>query len=118
MKNKPRTKRSRGKYRMRLLWFIGFILLSFYLWGTVQIDFDLRQNETLKRKIELLQVETNDLRIQVNTLASYQRIVTLASEMGLVFLSANHKKELVVDWKDQEMYLDEEEAQIQYAGFF
>ena len=105
MKNKPHPKRSRGKYRTRLLWFVGFILLSIYLWGTVQIDFDLRQNETLRQRIELLQTETNDLRIQVNTLASYQRIVTLASEMGLVFLSANHKKELIVDWKDQEQKL-------------
>ncbi|MBN2029940.1 hypothetical protein JW824_06805 [bacterium] len=118
MNSERHHKQSRKKVRMRLLWFIGFILISLYLWGTVQIDFDLRQNDNLKQEIESLQNETNDLRIQVNALASYQRIVALASERGLVFLSANHKKELAVDWMDQEISLEQEEAQIQYAGFF
>ena len=118
MNSERHHKQSRKKVRMRLFWFIGFILISLYLWGTVQIDFDLRQNDRLKQEIESLQIETNDLRIKVNALASYQRIVTLASERGLVFLSANHKKELIVDWANQEISLEQEEAQIQYAGFF
>ena len=117
MNSKQHSKRSRRKNRTRLLWFVGLIITVLYLWGTVQIDFDLRQNDSLKRERESLLNETNDLRMQVNTLASYQRIVTLASEMGLVFLPANHKKELSIDWVDQEMDPSTEEYGFQYAGF-
>ena len=112
------NRRGRKKSRVKLLWFIGFVLVAVYLWGTVQIDFDLRQNDSLKQKKQNLQNEVNDLRIQVNALASYQRIVPLASEMGLVFLSANHKRELFVEWKDMDFDLDREAYRIQYAAFF
>ena len=112
------NRRGRKKSRVKLLWFIGFVLVVVYLWGTVQIDFDLRQNDSLKLKKQNLQNEVNDLRIQVNALASYQRIVTLASEMGLVFLSANHKRELFIEWTDMDSDLDVEEQKIQYASFF
>lgn len=118
MTHKSKNRFSRKKQRVRLLWFIGLIMIAFYLWGTVQIDFDLRENDSLEQKKQNLQDEVNDLRIQVNRLASYQRIVPIASEMGLVFLSANHKRELLIDWKNMDSDLDTEEYRLQYAAFF
>lgn len=118
MVHKYKNRRTRKKSRVKLLWFVGFALIAVYLWGTVQIDFDLRQNDSLNRQKQNLQNEVNDLRIQVNSLTSYQRIVPLASEMGLVFLSAKHKRELFVDGLDIDADLDIEAYRIQYAGFF
>ena len=118
VKNKRRKKSSQGKYRTILFWFIASIMICFYLWGTVQIDFMLRQNDSLKQKKQILQNEIDDLHVQLNTLSSYQRIVTYAKKSGMVFLSVNHKKELPVDLKDVDTDLDAEEYGLRYAGFY
>ena len=68
--------------------FLAFFLTVLYLWGSVQIDFVLRENDRLETSRRELDRVVNDLRIQVNGLKSYQRIVRLAHEQGLVILPA------------------------------
>ncbi len=118
VKDKRGKKSSQRKYRTILFWSIVFIMICFYLWGTVQIDFMLRQNDSLKKKKQTLQNEIDDLYVQLNTLSSYQRIVTYAKKRGMIFLSVNHKKELPVDLENDNRELDEEEYGLQYAGFY
>lgn len=72
---------------------LGFI----FLWGKVQIDFRLRRNEELKIQRDRLKSEVVHLRLQISTKKRYQRIVHLAQEQGLVFISTGRLKNLEVE---------------------
>ena len=100
-----------------LMGFSFVVLIAFYLWGKVQIDFVLRENQRLNRKKRSVQRVVDDLRIQVDALKRYQRIVELAKEQGMVFLSASQLDELTVDLNDVEDYRRIKDADVRYAGF-
>ena len=97
--------------------FLAFFLTVLYLWGSVQIDFVLRENDRLETSRRELDRVVNDLRIQVNGLKSYQRIVRLAHEQGLVILPASRLTEISVDLRGASEAAEEESWGIQMAGF-
>jgi hypothetical protein len=70
---------------------------AFYLWGKIQIDFAVRKNAGLERQYQSLQHDIDNLRVDINTLKSYQRITDTAQEQGLVFLEPDRIDELPVD---------------------
>jgi|GEM_PF-996771 len=100
----------------RLSCFLGFIITLLYLWGKVQIDFVLRENDRYEQKIRNLQRETDDLRIQINHLRSYARIVGLAEKRGMTFVSASDQEELPVDMKGIDAHSEKRTVTLQYAG--
>lgn len=100
-----------------LMGFLFVILISFYLWGKVQIDFVLRENQQLSRKNRSVQRVVDDLRIQVDALKRYQRIVELAKKQGMEFLSASQLDELTVDLDDIGDNRRIGESDVRYAGF-
>jgi len=71
-------------------------MLGFYLWGKVQIDFVLRDNDKLAYQKKILLQEIKDLQVQIEALQSYQRIVRLAKKQGLVFVSPMQRSVLTV----------------------
>ena len=126
MAKKRRKSRTYRKQRVSpsfyggMILLIGFsfvVLIAFYLWGKVQIDFVLRENQRLNRKKRSVQRVVDDLRIQVDALKRYQRIVELAKEQGMEFLSASQLDELTVDLNDIEDHRRIEDSDIRYAGF-
>ncbi len=108
---------SRSKGRFILFGMVAFVLVAFYLWGKVQVDFVLRGNDRLEQKKRALQRELNDLRMQVNAMKSYQRITELAKKQGMVFVSANRLAELPVDLEGLDVSLNVQEYEFQVAGF-
>ena len=99
-----------------LIFVLGLTMLGFYLWGKVEIDFVLRENDGLKDRKFALQRERDDLRLQVDGMRSYQRIVRLAKEQGMVVLSSNRMAELTVDLTGVDTYLSGEASGLKYAG--
>lgn len=99
-----------------LLIFLGTIVTSFYLWGKVQIDFVLRENDQLNLKRQTVQRELDDLRAQVNALKRYERIVDLAKKRGMVPVTTSNLDQLSVDMKGLKTYSSEKELSLRYAG--
>ena len=115
-----RKQRANPSFYGGMILLMGFsfvVLIAFYLWGKVQIDFVLRENQRLNRKKRSVQRVVDDLRIQVDALKRYQRIVELAKEQGMEFLSASQLDELTVDLNDIEDHRRIEDSDIRYAGF-
>jgi len=108
---------SRPKGGFILFGMVAFVLVAFYLWGKVQVDFVLRGNDRLEQKKRVLQRELNDLRVQVNAMKSYQRITELAKKQGMVFVSANRLAELSVDLDGLDVPINVQEYELQVAGF-
>ncbi len=104
------------KGKMVLFGLVGFIVFVFYLWGKVQINFALQQNDRLKKKERTLQLEADNLRSQVDAMRSYKRIVELAQEQGMVSLSPSRVAELQVDMKGIE-FPNNSKYKLRYAGF-
>ena len=100
-----------------MLGFLSVIVLSFYLYGKVQINFLLQENEDLKREKQKLQSELGGLRIQVNTMKRYERIVEEAEKIDMVVLSASQLEKLPVDVKGLERESEDKEYSLRYAGF-
>ncbi len=96
--------------------FIVTIIISFYLWGKVQIDFVLRDNDRLKLDRQTLEREWNDLHIQVNALRRYDRIVEIAKQQGMVFVQKSNLDELSVDLEREKGNSKEKEISLRYAG--
>jgi cell division protein FtsL len=126
MAKKRRKSRTYRKQRTRLSFYGGLILMmgffsvaliAFYLWGKVQIDFVLRENQRLDRKKKSVERVVDDLHIQVDALKRYQRIVELAKEQGMEFLSASQLDELTVDLNDVNDHRRIEDSDVRYAGF-
>ncbi len=126
MARKRRKSQIYRKQRTRLSFYGGLILMMgffsvalivFYLWGKVQVDFVLRENQQLDRKKKSVERVVDDLRIQVDALKRYQRIVELAKEQGMEFLSASQLDELTVDLNNVEDHRRIEDSDVRYAGF-
>jgi cell division protein FtsL len=103
--------------RILLLGILSVIMLSIYLYRKVEVDFSLRGNDELRRESQRIRSELGGLRIQVNDMKRYERIVELAKKQGLDFLSASQLKELPVDMKGMELHPEVEEYSLRYAGF-
>ena len=126
MAKKRRKSRTYRKQRARLSFYGGLILLlglssvaliAFYLWGKVQIDFVLRENQRLDSKKKSVERVVDDLRIQVDALKRYQRIVELAKEQGMEFPAASQLDELTVNLQDVYDQRRIEDSDVRYAGF-
>ena len=127
MANKKRKKTIRQGTKQRaatphsggIVMFVFFItiVISFYHWGKVQIDFVLRENDRLKQERQTLEQEWNDLRLQVNALRRYDRIVEMAKQQGMVSLQKSNMAELPVELKRQKGNKKEMEPSLRYAGF-
>lgn len=100
-----------------ILFFFALLITIFYLWGSVQIDFILRENDHLESERRELESGVNTLRVQVDGLKSYQRIVRLAREQGLVFVPASRLAEIPVDLRGTTELTAPETWGIQMAGF-
>gem|GEM_PF-3412768 len=77
----------------------GVILLILYLLGRVQIDFELRKNEAIKKQRRILESEITLLQVQIDSLKSYSRIVVAARAQGLEPPSSDQLAQLEVDLK-------------------
>ena len=101
-----------------ILWiFLVVIMLVFYLWGKVQIEFIMRQNDELSREKRMLQQKVSALRITVNRKRRYERIVKEARSLGLNFVAPNRLYELPVSTEELENDVYRQIDQIQYAGW-
>ena len=101
-----------------MLFFLSVLALTvLYLWGRVQIDFMIRDNDRLSRERLHLQHAVDDLRVEVSTKKGYQRIVTLAKEQGMVFVLASRIQELPVDLDGIGPIPEADDVKIQLAGF-
>lgn len=96
--------------------FIAFILVVFYLWGKVQIDFEYRKNQSLGSEKSKLEKEIKGLRTQIHVLESYQRITELARKQGMVFLSPTRVQKLYVDLEGIEHPVQFQQGKMQYAS--
>ena len=96
--------------------FLGIIITSFYLWGKVQIDFVLRENDRLNLERQTAQRELDDLRAQVNALKRYDRIVELAKKWGMVPVTTSNLDQLTVDIEDLKTHPGERRLSLRYAG--
>ena len=92
-------------------------MLVFYLWGKVQIEFIMRQNDELSREKRMLQQKVSALRITVNRKRRYERIVKEARSLGLNFVAPNRLYELPVSTEELENDVYRQIDQIQYAGW-
>jgi cell division protein FtsL len=92
-----------------------FILFVLYLGGKVHIEYVLRETEALGESKAVLEKKAADLRIQVNALQGYDRIVRKAQEQGLVFVRHNDIAELQVDLKGIEHFQNNSKSKLQLA---
>jgi len=101
-----------------VLWlFVVVIMLVFYLWGKVQLEFIMRQNDELSGEKRILQQKVNALRIKVNRKRRYERIVAKARSQGLNFIAPNRLYELRVSKEELENDVYRKFDKIQYAGW-
>ena len=119
--NRSRSKRGSQKASLGggfILWsFFFFVILILNFWGRVRIDIKIHENDQLKVDKKHMQDTVNDLRVTVNKMMSYQRIVSLASEGGMVFVSASNQANLYVktdDWNT--LQNDHLILKLKYAG--
>lgn len=113
VRKKRRTNASGS--RSFLFFLVSVTLVVLYLWGRVQIDFVIRENDRLGREVQQLQNAVDDLRVDVNAKKGYQRIVTLAREQGMVFVSASRIEELEVDLRGIHPLPEAMPAEVQFA---
>jgi len=114
---KGRKKRANNTRSIILFYgFIGFIIIVLYMWGKVQIDFILRDIDTLRDKKSVLQIEVDNLQIEVNRMRSYTRIVKEARKLGLDFVAASKITTLEVDLQGIDSYDYNRPLKLRYAG--
>jgi len=115
---KQRGRESSGRPRMVVFFFLASVgMIVLYLWGRVQIDFVIRDNDRLGGECQRLQYVVDDLRVEVSALKGYARIVGRAKERGMVFVSAARIRELPVDLEGIGPAPEVGGLTVQYAGF-
>ena len=93
-----------------------FLLLLFYVWGKVQVDFDLRDVEILRQTRETLQRQIEAVRVEIHTMKSYERIVPKAKALGLVFVPVDRQARLQVDLRGLPQKPSPTRTALRYAG--
>jgi cell division protein FtsL len=101
-----------------LFFFLAIIMVIFYLWGKVQIDFEYRKNQSLESEKSKIEKEIYKLRTQIHVLESYQRITEQARKQGMVFLSPARIQKLYVDLEGIEHPVRFRQEKMQYASFY
>ena len=99
-----------------LVGFLSLVILGFYLWGKVQIDFVLRNNDKLAHQKKILEQDIKDLQVQIEALRSYQRIVGLAKKQGLVFVSPTRRGVLSVQTDGSTNPMQKHTSDVKCAG--
>lgn len=117
---KTKSQKSSGKQNgsspFVLFGFISFVIFGFYLWGKVQIDFVLRENDRLTNQKKVLEQDIKDLQVQIEALRSYQRIVRLAKKQGLVFVSPTRRSVLSVQTEGSRHPTQKKTSDVKIAG--
>jgi cell division protein FtsL len=111
-------KRKRTQSNDGFFLFIGFVIMVFYLWGKVQIDFEYRRNQVLNTDKMKLEEEIKQLKVQIHSLESYQRITDRAIKQGMVFLSPNQIQKLPADLDGIKNPVETDPEKVRYASLF
>ncbi len=114
-----RKRKTSQKNACVLLWLMivsGLIVVYFY--GTVHLTFVMQDNDALKIRRQVLQQQVDKLDVRISQLRSYQRIVHLASQQGLVFLKATDIEDLTVDLEGIQQFESKQRPSLRIAGFF
>jgi hypothetical protein len=99
-----------------LVFILGFILLIFFLWGRVHIDFAVQELQDLDLERESMIHNIEELQASVDALHQFQRISALALQQGLTFVDHSKRYRLPVDFSGLEaVYIPE--SGLQVAGF-
>ena len=98
--------------------FLGLIIVAFYLWGKVQVNFEYQKNQDLIKKKQALEEDIKQLHIQINSLESYQRITDKALKQGMIFLAPDQIQKLSVNLEGIELQEETEHEKLHIAGFF
>jgi len=111
-RKKQKTRASFGLFAFVMFF---MVLLSLYMWGSVQINLIIVENDSLAAERDLITQQVNDLRMQVNQKRSYQHIAPLARKMGLIPVPAVMIDEIAVDTEAPKVP-EPRRAGVQYAG--
>jgi len=114
-----RKRKTSQKNAYVLLWLMivsGLIVVYFY--GTVHLTFVMQDNDALKIRRQVLQQQVDKLDVRISQLRSYQRIVQLAHQQGLVFLTATDIEDLPVDLDGIQQTESGDRPYLRIAGFF
>jgi len=116
-KNSRKSSQNRsGSSPFVLVGFLSLVILGFYLWGKVQIDFVLRDNDKLAYQKKILEQDIKDIQVQIEALRSYQRIVRLAKKQGLVFVSPTRRGVLTVQTDGSANSVQKQTSDVKCAG--
>jgi len=91
-------------------------MLLLFVWGRVQIDFDIQELELMQIEKQSLLRDIDDLHVKINEMQQYKRIVELAKKQGLVFVGRSNHANLAVDFTGLEMFRSMTSGGIQIAG--
>ncbi|MBN2105663.1 hypothetical protein JW835_16615 [bacterium] len=113
-----RRRTSSGGSGILTFYFMLFLIsLALFLWGRVHIDFVIQELEIQKIEKQSLLREIDDLRVQINDLQKYRRIVNLAKAQGLVIADRSNSESLMVDFSGLDGIQKYKRSGLQVAGF-
>ncbi len=92
------------------------LLLVFYLYGKVQIHVDLKRIDKIAEEMKSLERKRDNLRINVNGLKGYQRIVREAKKQGLVFVDSDKMSKIYIEFDKEEKGRIQDRGKVHYAG--
>ena len=90
--------RKRGSGIPGLIFILGLVLLIFFLWGRVHIDFAVQELQNLDVERESMIRDIEELQASVDALRQFQRISSLAIRQGLTFADHSNRVQLPVDF--------------------
>ena len=112
-------KRKKGSGIPGLVLLLGLILLIFFLWGRVHIDFAVQELQDLEFERESMIRDIEELQASVDALHQFQRISALALQQGLTFVNHSKRYRLPVDFSGLEaIYVPESGIQVAGLGPF
>ena len=96
-----------------LIFMLGLILLIFFLWGRVHIDFAVQELQNLEVERESMIRDIEELQASVDAMRQFQRISDLAIQQGLTFVDHSKRVQLPVA-----VYIPESGIQVAGLGPF
>lgn len=98
---------------------LGLILLIFFLWGRVHIDFAVQELQNLEVERESMIRDIEELQASVDAMRQFQRISDLAIQQGLTFVDHSKRVQLPVDFSGLDaVYIPESGIQVAGLGPF
>lgn len=98
---RPRRRRLRGltTFNIVVMLIVFAVLVTVYISNVVTVDGLMMEQIELERKAQLLHQERENLRAEINTLSSYNRIQKIATEeLGLVHANQQPYSLTVYGW--------------------